>query len=143
MRIREGDKMEEYQVNKIYPCAECRGSGCVSNPAWLDFMEKNPPGSLRSMSVEDYRMLLRKHKLVGEPEELRCRACDGSGIVAALIGLEDVPVVRDILSRLEKLENIKNVEKSGAIMNTSESANDENDPRQKFIDEFDEKFGLK
>ncbi len=133
--------MEEYLVQKNTPCVECQGSGYISNPLWLDFMEKYPPGALRSMSAEEYKLLLLTYKLVGEPEKLTCNACKGSGDFIILVGIEDVPMVQDILKRLAKLEEDKGKKTISAAKDSVAAKND--DIQKSYEDEFNEKFGLK
>ncbi len=138
--------MEKYQVQKVVPCADCRGSGSILNPLWLNFLEEHPPGSLRSMSADDYRILLRKYKLVGVTEELACTSCDGTGLAATMVELEDVPLVVNMLERLTNLENagkIKTTPAAGPATGKDADKPGKNDAKKKFNDEFNEKFGFK
>jgi|GEM_PF-2174793 hypothetical protein len=131
--------MKHYRVQKVTPCVECQGSGYISNPLWLDFMEKYPPGVLRSMSAEEYKILLLTYKLVGEPEKLTCDVCSGSGESATLVEFKDVPLVQDIMKRLEKLEEDKGKKVKVAVKEPTTQKDD--DRLKTFEDEFNERFG--
>jgi hypothetical protein len=131
--------MEQYRVQKVTPCGECQGSGYLSNPLWLDFMEKYPPGVLKSMSVEEYKILLLTYKLVGEPEKLTCYACSGSGESITLVEFKDVPLIQDFLKRIKKLEEDKWKKPTVAVKEPTTQKDD--DRLKTFEDEFNERFG--
>ena len=100
---------ERYLIQKIATCDKCHGHGKVENPLWTELIEEVGEDYLKNLSKQDYNQLLIEKGLLSfgryEPREMKCSNCKGLGEFFNNVNLEDVPVVQDLMNRLENLEN--------------------------------------
>ncbi|WP_291322872.1 hypothetical protein [Desulfonatronospira sp.] len=100
---------ERYLIQKIATCDKCQGRGKVENPLWTELIEEVGEDYIKNLSKHDYNQLLIEKGLLSfgryEPREMKCSNCKGSGEFFSSVNLEDVPVVDDLMKRVERLEN--------------------------------------
>ncbi len=100
--------MEQYLVKKISTCDNCQGEGKIQNPMWAALYKEYSPDYLKSLSSKEYNQIMVDWGIKSwgrtQPEKTRCPHCKGDGSMVQEVNLQEVPVVQELMQRMDTLE---------------------------------------
>ena len=89
----------ESTITVTCKCAECKGTGVVSNPIWDEFNREVKAGKASNEKMDEWfcgrgygttRLILGKTTGVLPPEEITCGECEGTRFTHASVTLQEI-----------------------------------------------------